>query len=100
MLHVVVRAPWAGDGLARALAHHRSGDALLLAQDAAAAACASTRLAPDLDARLRGAGAHVLAHDLAARGLDGAALREGVVAIDDAAWVALVAACANGITWA
>lgn len=100
MLHQVVRPPWAGDALARALAHARPGDVVLLAQDAAVLACASVALDAGLAAALRAASARVLAADLAARGLDAAPLREGITAIDDAAWVAVAAACDACVTWA
>jgi len=100
VLHMVVRPTWAGDALARALAHARPGDIVLLAQDAAAQACASVALDPSLAMALRAASVRVLAADLAARGLDAAPLREGVAAIDDAAWVALAADCDTCVTWA
>jgi sulfur relay protein TusB/DsrH len=100
LLHMVVRPPWAGDALARALATRGADDVLLLVQEAAPVACAALALAPELDAALRGAGARVLAHDLAARGLAGAPLRDGVAALDDAAWVDLVASCDASVTWA
>jgi sulfur relay protein TusB/DsrH len=99
VLHMVVRPPAAGDALARALAHARPGDVLLLAQAAAPCACAGVALAPDLAAALAGREVRVLAVDLATHGLAGAALREGVVAIDDPAWVALAAACDVAVTW-
>jgi tRNA 2-thiouridine synthesizing protein B len=100
VLHMVVRPPWAGDALARALAHARPGDVVLLAQDAAALACAPVALDPPLAIALGAASVRVLATDLAARGLDRAPLRAGVAAIDDAAWVALAADCDACVTWA
>jgi tRNA 2-thiouridine synthesizing protein B len=97
---MVVRPTWAGDALARALAHARPGDVVLLAQDAAGLACERTALDADLAAALRAASARVLAADLATRGLDAAPLREGLVPIGDAEWVALAAACDACVTWA
>lgn len=98
VLHVVVRPPWDGDALARALAHHRPGDVLLLAQDAVAVACADVASTPAMRAALDGA--RVLSADLAARGRADAPLHAGIAAIDDAAWVALAAACDSCVTWA
>ncbi|MFN7552331.1 MAG: DsrH/TusB family sulfur metabolism protein [Pseudomonadota bacterium] len=100
VLHVVVTPPWAGDALQRALAHRRAGDVLLLAQEAAGAACAAVALAPALADGLCAASARVLDADLAACGRSGSALRDGIAAIDDAAWVALAADCASCVTWA
>lgn len=62
-------------------------DALLLAGAAAALACHHDRRGAPLDALA--CRRYVLAADLAALGLAAAALRPGVVAIDDAAWVEL-----------
>lgn len=97
---MVVRPPWAGDALARALDALGHDDVLLLAQDAVAVACAPAALEPRIAARLAAAGAHVLAHDLAARGLADAALPAGLVVVDDAAWVGLAATCDVCVTWA
>jgi tRNA 2-thiouridine synthesizing protein B len=99
VLHQVVRPPSAGDALARALQHARAGDVVLLAQEAARLAC----LGAPADALLAAApvqvALRVLAADLAARGLAGAPLREGLVALDDAGWVGLAADCDVVVTW-
>lgn len=100
MLHMVVRPPWAGDALARALDALAPGDVLLLAQDAVAAAVAPAALEPRIAARLVAAGARVLGHDLAARGIAASALPAGLVVVDDAAWVELAATCDACVTWA
>jgi sulfur relay protein TusB/DsrH len=99
VLHQVARPPAAGDALARALAHARAGDVLLLVQAAAPCACASVALASELAVALAQHDVHVLAADLTARGLAGAPLRAGVTALDDPAWVALAAACDVVVTW-
>ncbi len=66
------------------------GDAVLLAGAAAALACRGDRRGTPLDGLA--CARYVLAADLAALGLADAALRTGVVAIDDAAWVDLAVA--------
>ena len=98
-LHMVVRAPWAGDALARALLHANAHDAIVLAQEAATLACAQH--APDAPLRdaLAARRVHVLVTDLAARGLGSAALHAGCQPLDDAAWVALSVACDVSVTW-
>jgi sulfur relay protein TusB/DsrH len=98
-LHLVVRAPWAGDALTRGLLHAQAHDAIVLAQEAVAVACAHRAPDPALRDALAAGRVHVLATDLAARGLGGAALHEGCRLLDDAAWVALVAACDASVTW-
>jgi sulfur relay protein TusB/DsrH len=99
VLHVVVRAPAGGDALARALAHARAGDVVLLAQGAAACACAGVALPAALADAIAQRGVRVLGADLASQGLAGKPLRAGVTAIDDPAWVALVVACDVAVTW-
>lgn len=87
MLFLVLQPDLAGQTLPQSA---RSDDALLLAGAAAALACRDDRRGSALD-RLDCA-RFVLAADLAALGLAEGALRPGVVAIDDAAWVGLAVA--------
>jgi tRNA 2-thiouridine synthesizing protein B len=96
---MVVTPPWGGAALALALDHARQGDVLLLAQEAASLACAEVALDPALQDGWSGLRVYVLTADLVARGLGGAALREGCVALDDAGWVALVVDCGRVATW-
>lgn len=98
-LHLVVRAPWAGDALARALLHADACDAIVLAQEAAAVACTQHVPDPPLRDALAGGRVHVLSADLAARGLGAATLHAGCQPLDDAAWVALAVACDVSVTW-
>ncbi len=100
VLHWVPGSPWMRDGLARALAEAAPGDVILLLHDAVYAALADARLPDALAAALSVRELAVCAADLAARGLAGAALRNGARAVDDVEMVALAAACELSCTWA
>jgi tRNA 2-thiouridine synthesizing protein B len=99
VLHQVVRPPSGGAALAQALDHARTGDVVLLMQDAVELACRAVEPDPLLAAALPRLAVRVLSADLAARGLAGAPLRSGVEWVDDAGWVALAAACDVVVTW-
>lgn len=98
VLHWVPGSPWSRDGLARALAEAAPGDWVLLVQDAVPAALAAARLPAAIAQGLERVALAVAKADLDARGLADCALR--AIPLDDAAIVALAAACRSSCTWA
>lgn len=90
MLHIVNKSPTERSALASCLAHALPGHAVLLIEDGVYAATRGSAVAERLAAALRDIKVYVLAPDLEARAMS-KALAEGVVPVDYAGFVALVA---------
>lgn len=94
LLHIVAKSPFTHQALAACLARLGQGDALLLMEDAVAAAVAAAATPwPD-----RGP-VFVLSPDLAARGLADRPLRSGVTLVDYGGFVDLAARHDGTLSW-
>jgi tRNA 2-thiouridine synthesizing protein B len=89
MLHIVNKSPFERNSLESCLRLAQAGDALLLIEDAVVAASAGQAHAARLREALERISIHVLAPDLAARGLKDRALA-GVELVDYGGFVDLV----------
>ena len=99
VLHVVTRSPFASSALEDCLRSSGAADGILLMHDAVLAAPTTVALPQHLAARFSTRRLFVLAPDLAARGMGGAKLRQGVVAVDDAGFVELACSHTSSLTW-
>jgi tRNA 2-thiouridine synthesizing protein B len=92
MLHTVNKSPFERNTLEACLKRAVPGSAILLIEDAVYAALADTGLADAMSSAAGRFEISVLGPDLAARGLDGSALVDGVKVVDYAGFVDLAVA--------
>ncbi len=91
MLHTVNKSPFERNTLSSCLRLARTGSAVLLIEDGVYAAVAGTAVSEQISERMAELSFYVLGPDVAARGLGGAPLVEGVRVVDAAGFVDLVA---------
>jgi tRNA 2-thiouridine synthesizing protein B len=98
-LHTVNKSPFATQTLLSCLNHAKAGDAILMIEDAVYGGMAGTGLSDAVAAKAGVVTIHVLAEDLAARGLDAARLIDGVDAVGYDGFVDLVAETDRTQAW-
>ncbi len=91
LLHTVNKSPFERNTLSSCLRLARTGSAVLLIEDGVYAAAAGTTVAEQISARMAELSFYVLGPDVAARGLGGAPLIEGIQVVDYEGFVDLVA---------
>ncbi len=91
MLHTVNKSPFERNALSSCLRLARKGSAVLLIEDGVYAAVAGTSVSERVSERMAELSFYVLGPDVAARGLGGASLIEGVRVVDYDGFVDLVA---------
>ena len=89
VLHLVNRSPHASASLGQCLARAGEGDAVLLLEGGVYAALKDSAFAPALQDALGKLAVHVLAPDLAARGVAAEELIEGLALVDYEGFVEL-----------
>ncbi len=99
MLHTVNKSPFERNALSSCLRLARTGSAVLLIEDGVYAAAAGTAVSKQISARMAELSFYVLGPDIAARGLGGAALIEGIRVVDYDGFVDLVAEHAATQAW-
>ncbi len=92
MLHTVNKSPFERNAVSSCLRLARKGSAVLLIEDGVYAAVAGTAVSEQVSERIAELSFYVLGPDIAARGLGGAPLIEGVRVVDYEGFVDLVAA--------
>ncbi len=98
-LHTVNKSPFATQTLLSCLGHAQDGDAILMIEDGVYGGLAGTSLSDAVAARAGAVRIHVLAEDLAARGLDAGRLIEGVAPVGYDGFVDLVAETDRTQSW-
>ena len=91
MLHTVNKSPFERNTLNSCLRLARKGSAVLLIEDGVYAAVAGTAVAEQISGRMAELSFYVLGPDIAARGLGGVALIEGIRVVGYDGFVDLVA---------
>ncbi len=91
MLHTVNKSPFERNTLSSCLRLARKGSAVLLIEDGVYAAVAGTAVSERVSERMAELSFYVLGPDVAARGLSGVPLVEGVRVVDYEGFVDLVA---------
>ena len=91
MLHTVNKSPFERNSLNSCLRLARKGSAVLLIEDGVYAAVAGTAVAEHISKRMAELSFYALGPDVAARGLGGAPLIEGIRVVDYDGFVDLVA---------
>jgi len=91
MLHTVNKSPFERNALSSCLRLARKGSTVLLIEDGVYAAVVGTAVSDQVSERVADLSFYVLGPDVAARGLGGAALIEGVRVVDYEGFVDLVA---------
>ncbi len=91
MLHTVNKSPFERNALSSCLRLAKKGSAVLLIEDGVYAAVAGTTVSEQVAGRMAELSFYVLGPDVAARGLGGAALVDGVRVVDYEGFVDLVA---------
>jgi len=91
MLHTVNKSPFERNALSSCLRLARKGSTVLLIEDGVYAAVVGTAVSDKVSERVADLSFYVLGPDVAARGLGGAALIEGVRVVDYEGFVDLVA---------
>ncbi len=91
MLHTVNKSPFERNTLSSCLRLARKGSAVLLIEDGVYAAVAGTTVSEQVSERMAEFSFYVLGPDVAARGLGGAPLIEGIQVVDYEGFVDLVA---------
>ncbi len=99
MLHTVNKSPFERNTLEACLKRAVPGAAILLIEDAVYAALAGTTLADAMTSAAQRFEVSVLGPDLAARGLENAALVGGVTVVDYGGFVDLAAAKGSVQAW-
>ena len=89
-LHTVNKTPFERSALVSALNHLKPGDALLMIEDGVVGARKGSAFAGLLDKAVKSCGIYVLEPDLAARGMAGKDLIEGITLVDYGGFVDLV----------
>jgi tRNA 2-thiouridine synthesizing protein B len=98
-LHTVNKSPFATQTLQSCLNHAKDGDAILLIEDGVYGAAKGTGLAAAVADRAGKVAIHVLAGDIAARGIEQSRLIEGVTSVDYAGFVGLAAQHDRAQAW-
>ena len=98
-LHTVNKSPFATSSLRSCLDHAKEGDVVLMIEDGVYGATSGTEIAKAVEARAGAITVHVLAGDMAARGIDAARLIKGVVPVDYAGFVKLAAETDRTQAW-
>lgn len=98
-LHTVNKSPFATQTLLSCLGHAKDGDAILMIEDGVFGAVAGSALSETIAARTGAVRIHVLAEDMAARGIDAARLIEGVAPVGYDGFVDLVAETDRTQAW-
>ncbi len=91
ILHTVNKSPFEKNALSSCLGHTKSGDGVLLIEDAVYGALKGTKSSDQVEAAKSTVGLYVLGPDLAARGLAADRLLDGVTVVDYGGFVDLVA---------
>lgn len=99
MLHIVNKSPSERPALASCLRIASAGDSVLLIEDGAYAAAVNSGFGKQLQAKRMDLDLYVLAPDLQARGLHNDQLIKGIVVIDYAGFVDLVADHRTNQSW-
>lgn len=98
-LHTVNKSPFATQTLLSCLNHAKDGDAILMIEDGVYGGMGGTGLSEAVASRTGSVKIHVLAEDLAARGLDAGRLLDGVSAVGYDGFVDLVAETDRTQAW-
>ena len=99
ILHTVNKSPFEKDSLGTCIAHALDGSAVLLIEDGVYAAGSGTAVEPRVRDAMRRLNFYALANDCKARGLDEAALIDGIDLVDYAGFVDLVTGYDNVQAW-
>ena len=91
ILHTVNKSPFETNALSSCLGHTKSGDGVLLIEDAVYGALKGTRSMEQMSAVKGTAELYVLGPDLAARGLSTDRLMDGILVVDYGGFVDLAA---------
>ena len=91
ILHTVNKSPFEKNTLTSCLGHAKSGDGVLLIEDAVYGALKGAKTSQEVDAAKGSVGLYVLGPDLAARGLSAERLLDGIAVVDYGGFVDLVA---------
>jgi len=97
--HTVNKSPFASQTLISCLGHAKDGDTVLLIEDGVYGGAQGTGVAAVVAARAGAVSIHVLAADLAARGIDTQKLINGVTPVDYAGFVDMVATTDRTQSW-
>jgi len=89
MLHIVNKSPFERNAMDSCLKHAKSGDAILMIEDAAVGAVDGSTIAGDIKAALADKTVYVLGGDLAARGMSEDRIIDGIKVVDYAGFVDL-----------
>jgi tRNA 2-thiouridine synthesizing protein B len=90
ILHTVNKSPFEKSAFKSCLDHAKSGDAVLLIEDGVYAATRGTAAAKLIEARNGEVALYALGADLAARGISGKSVIEGISVVDYGGFVDLV----------
>jgi tRNA 2-thiouridine synthesizing protein B len=99
MLHTVNKSPFERDTLDACLGHALPGSVILFIEDGIYAALEGTVHSAKIAKAAKDKKIYVLAPDLAARGMGGAKLVDGVEAVDYARFVDLACECRATQAW-
>jgi len=91
ILHTVNKSPFEKNALSSCLGHSKSGDGVLLIEDAVYGALKGTKTANQVEAAKSTVELYVLGPDLAARGVATDRLLESITVVDYGGFVDLVA---------